>query len=112
MKFLFHCSQILREPKNCKKGTQTQRGPNYERKGDQKGTFFDVKGDPKFDFFQNCSQRANMLKWSRNRINFFLEMFDFHMQNHIMGSRTLLLFYVKWSTNDTGSYYFAFYSLK
>ena len=71
MKFLFHCSQILREPKNCKKGTQTQRGPNFERKGDQKGTFFDVKGDPKFDFFQNCSQRANMLKWSRNCIKKF-----------------------------------------
>ena len=49
MKFLFHCSQILREPKNCKKGTQTQRGPNFERKGDQKGTFFDVKGDLKFE---------------------------------------------------------------
>ena len=49
---------------------------------------------------------------SRKTPTYFIEMFDFHMQNHIMGSRTLLLFYVKWSTNDTGSYYFAFYSLK
>ena len=88
-------AQIWIRYRKCRdKATDTQsqgdpkivkRGPNFERKGDQKGTFFDVKGDPKFDFFQNCSQRANMLKWSRNRINFFLEMFDFHMQNHILG---------------------------
>ena len=29
-----------------------KRGPNFEQKGDQKGTFFDVKGDPKFNSFR------------------------------------------------------------
>ena len=29
-----------------------KRGPNFEQKGDQKGTFIDVKGDPKFECFR------------------------------------------------------------
>ena len=41
-----HCSTISRGPTNCKKGTQ--RGPNFEQKGDPNY----VKGDPKFNFFR------------------------------------------------------------
>ena len=42
-------------------------------------------------------------------------MVDFHMQSHILGPWAKGHFYlliVKWSTNDTGSYYFAYFSLK
>ena len=41
-----HCSPISRGPKNSKKGTQ--RGPNFELKGDLE----DVKGDAKFKFLE------------------------------------------------------------
>ena len=47
-----HCSPITRGPKNCKKGTQ------FLAKGDP----FGCKRGPKIRIFQNCSQRANMLK--------------------------------------------------
>ena len=40
-------------------------------KGGPKGDPFWRKRGPKIRIFHNCSQRANMLKWSRNRINFF-----------------------------------------
>ena len=38
-----HCSPISRGPKNYKKGTQ--RGSNFEQKGDQKDPNY-IKGDP------------------------------------------------------------------
>ena len=55
-----HCYKIKWGPKNPKKGTQ--RAPNFEQKGDPNYVKGDPKGDPKFNFFQNSSQRANMLK--------------------------------------------------
>ena len=42
-----HCAQFKRGPKIFRKGTK--RGPDYEQKGDLKGT---KNGDPKLDLFK------------------------------------------------------------
>ena len=59
-KFVFDCgvitvTQSKGDPKILK------RGPNFEQKGDQRGPKLRKKG-PKVRFFQNSSQRANLLK--------------------------------------------------
>ena len=52
----YHCYKIKRGPKNPKKGTQ--RVSNFEQKRGPKL----CKRGPNVHLFQNCSQRANMLK--------------------------------------------------
>merc|ERR1719490_196150 len=103
----WHCSQISRGPKNCKKGTQ--RGPNFWQKGDPKGTLFDVKGDLKFEFFiivHKClNSREIKLKFLQR-----WSIFTCRATSWAKGHFYFLI--VKCSTNDTGSYYFAFFSLK
>ena len=49
-----HCSTISRGPTNCKKGTQ--RGPNFEQKGD----LFDVKGDQNLNFSELFTKSENV----------------------------------------------------
>ena len=52
-----HCAQFKRGPKIFRKGTK--RGPDFEQKGDLKGT---KKGDPKLGLFKK-SKRDYILKF-------------------------------------------------
>ena len=56
-----HCSTISRGPTNCKKGTQ--RGPNFEQKGD----LFEVKGTQNSNFSElfTKSEYVKMVKKSQ-----------------------------------------------
>ena len=44
-----------------------KRGPNFEQKGDQKGTFFDVKGDPS-SIFSELFRKSEYVKIVKKHI--------------------------------------------
>ena len=70
-------AQIWIRYRKCRdKATDTQsqgdpkivkRGPNFEQKGDQKGTFFDVKGDPS-SIFSELFRKSEYVKIVKKHI--------------------------------------------
>merc|ERR550519_123219 len=89
-----------------------KRGPNFGQKGDPKGTHFDVKGDLKFEFFR-IVHKERICKNSREiKLKFLQRWSIFTCRATSWAKGHFYFLIVKWSTNDTGSYYFAFFSLK